>query len=464
MQRQVRVEGQNKEFNHIMLKHNFYIDCTDLIETNLNTGIQRVARNIIDFRFSAQQKLSLTYQLVYYNMHYGFIKVPGYNNNDIKESIGYLYSVRFCLPQVWRFKRLAKAIFPFPKFQEWLEHHWKGKNRFLLMWPFLLIVAPIITIALIYTTLIPLQNYWKPSKNDILIIPGASWWVFNLQDGLNEVKANLGRVVIIIYDLIPLTHPHFFTGWLLNNFTSKFSLTTSTTDLFIAISQTTEDTLKQYLFEKIPSKIPATSHFLLGADLDLIDQTLHVRKSLETLFSESKPYLCVGTIEPRKNHVFLLDAFDKIWKNNHDVHLCIVGCYGWKSEILEERISKHPLFGRNLRWFKDLNDTELSFCYKNSKALIFPSIIEGFGLPLIEALHYGCPVMASDIPVFREIGGDNCSYFSIDSPDDLISEINHFESLGILSGTKQTGDFEWINWEDSALQFYTIIAEHFGRV
>lgn len=444
-----------------MLNNNFYIDCTDLIETNLNTGIQRVARNIVDLRFSAQHKLDLTYQLVYYNTRYGFIKVQGYNYNDIKKSIGYLYSVRFCLTQIWSFKRLAKAIFPFPKFQKWLDHHWQGKIRFLLMWPFLLIAFPIIAISLSFTTFIPLKNFWKPRENDILIIPGASWWVSNLQNGLTEIKANNGHVVIIIYDLIPFSHPHFFTKWVVNNFTSKFSLTVANTDLIIAISQTTEDELQQYLYEKLPSIKPPTSHFLLGADFNLANQTLFVRKSLEKLFSESKPYLCVGTIEPRKNHGFLLDAFDKIWVNNLDITLCIVGCYGWKSEPLEERIEKHPLFGRNLRWFSDLNDTELSFCYKNSKALIFPSIIEGFGLPLIEALHYGCPVIASDIPVFREIGGENCTYFPIDSPDSLTTVIDHFESSEIFPKLRQCGHYKWISWEDSALQFYTIIADHF---
>jgi len=444
-----------------MEKLNFYIDCTDLIETNINTGVQRVARNILDFRFLAQQNLGITYQPVYYNTHYGFIKVPGHLKNDIRNSIGYLYSVLFCLSKFWQFKKLAKASIPFPKFQEWLDHRWKGTMRFLLMWPLLLIVSPIALIALIHAMLIPLRNYWKPSKDDILIIPGLSWWSLNLQNGLNEVKANMGHVVIIIYDLIPLTHPNFFTERLVKKFTSKLPVTTANTSLLVAISRTTENTLRQYLLGK-PNK-PVIAHFLLGADLDHINQKLHVRKKLKTLFSGKKQYLCVGTIEPRKNHILLLDAFDKIWEHNHEVNLCIIGRYGWKSEMLQERINNHPLLYENLSWFRDLNDTELAFCYKNAKALIFPSIIEGFGLPLIEALHFGCPVMASDIPIFREIGNDRCSYFSHDTPDGLVSLIDHFERFEELPGVVQTEDFKWISWEDSAMEFYKIITEHFEK-
>lgn len=444
-----------------MQKLNLYIDCTDLIETNLSTGIQRVSRNIVDFRFTAENNLGIICQPVYYNEEYGFIKVSGYKKNIIKNSVGYLYSVRLCLSQFRRFKRLIKATIPFLKFQEWIDRHWQGAIRFLLISPLFLIVAPIVAIAIIYAIFIPLRNHWKPNENDILIIPGSSWWTCNLQNGIKEVKVNMGRVAIIIYDLIPVTHPYVFTERSVKKFKSSLPFVITNTDLFIAISQTTENTLKQYLIDNISSITSTTTRFLLGAELDLIDQTLHVRKSLETLFLHKQQYLCVGTIEPRKNHSFLLDAFDKIWEHNHKIHLCVIGRYGWKSEMLQERITSHPLLGKNLSWFSDLNDTELFFCYKNAKALIFPSIIEGFGLPIIEALHFGCPVIASDIPVFREIGNDRCSYFSLDSPDGLVSLIDHFERFDELPGVVQSDDFKWISWEDSALEFYKIILRHF---
>ncbi|MFT5728356.1 MAG: glycosyltransferase involved in cell wall biosynthesis [Desulforhopalus sp.] len=441
-----------------------YIDCTDLIQTDLNTGIQRVARNIINNRLLAEQKHGIIYQPVCYYKKYGFIKVQGCQKNDLRNSVGYLHNIRFYLNEYWRFKRLSKSIFPFSEFDNWIEHHWQIKKNWLLPLLLVLFVSPLALVAFVYTELIPPRNPWKPKKDDILIIPGSSWVDSNsdILSGIYAVKTVFGRVATIFYDLIPISHPQYVFESTVKEFTSNFPLIVASTDIFIAISMTTENILKEYLQKNTVADKPSTSHFLLGADLDPIKHTSEVRKTLQSHFKKNKPYLCVGTIEPRKNHTLLMDVFDKIWDSDQDIHLCIIGRYGWKSEKLEERIKTHPLFGKKLTWFTDLNDAELSYCYKNAKALIFPSIIEGFGLPLIEALHYGCPVMASDIPVFREIGGNRCSYFTIDTPDSLIAEINYFEKCGKPSCEQPTDEFEWVSWEESALEFYRIVTEHFN--
>lgn len=448
-----------------MTKRSFYIDCTDIIQTDLNTGIQRVARNIINNRFAAQRQYGISCHPVYYDRQYGFIKVPGCHRDDLKNSIGYLHSVHSCISQIWRFKRLTKAIYPFPQFHNWLELHWKGTARWVLMWPLFIAVAPVVVASLMYTLFNSPRNCWKPGENDILIIPGLSWCNNNLHinKGINLVKANGGHLATIIHDLIAVSHPQYCADTYVTGFNTGLPYIISNTDLFIANSKTTKSILKQYISKVNPSQKIAITYFPLGADLDLINQTSDIRKNIHSLFAANKPYLCVGTIEPRKNYTFLLDAFDMIWKSNPNVHLCIVGRYGWQSEKLLERLKTHPLLGKNLTWFSDLDDTELVYCYKNAKALLFPSIIEGFGLPLIEALHYGCPVMASDIPVFREIGSDRCAYFSIDTTDDLVSKVNEFETCGKLPDVNQNDDFKWINWQESSLGFYKIIKEHFEK-
>src|SRR5690606_41798773 len=129
--------------------------------------------------------------------------------------------------------------------------------------------------------------------------------------------------------------------------------------------------------------------------------------------------LMVITIEPHKNHVYLLDAFDLLWAENTDAALCFVGKIGWKNEHLIERIRRHPQLGKRLFMWNDLNDRELEYCYLNPRSLLFPSHVEGFGLPLVEAMQRKLPVMASDIPVFREIGGDAMAYFELSDPDNL---------------------------------------------
>ena len=202
--------------------------------------------------------------------------------------------------------------------------------------------------------------------------------------------------------------------------------------------------------------------FYLGADFDRDYLNESPRSSLIHYFASSnKPYLCVGTIEPRKNHNFLLDAFEKIWQMYPETCLCLVGRYGWKSPELADRIVKHPRHNTSLLWFNDLNDTELTFCYKNAKALIFPSFIEGFGLPLVEAMYYNCPVMASDIPIFREVGGEGCAYFSPSNTHELIVLVQSMEKNGYLPGIKKIDTSRWVSWKASANSFFQIIYRHF---
>ena len=76
---------------------------------------------------------------------------------------------------------------------------------------------------------------------------------------------------------------------------------------------------------------------------------------------------------------------------------------GWRLDRLARRIRKHPQFGQRLIWFETGSDAELDYAYRHASALIFASRCEGFGLLLVLAMHYGLPVIASDIPVFREI-------------------------------------------------------------
>ena len=124
-------------------------------------------------------------------------------------------------------------------------------------------------------------------------------------------------------------------------------------------------------------------------------------------------FLMVGTIEPRKGHLQTLDAFEQLWREGEQVNLVIVGNEGWKPLPNAERrtipkivarLASHPELGKRLFWLKGIDDALLQQVYQASACLMASSEGEGFGLPLIEAAHYGLPVIARDIPVFREVG------------------------------------------------------------
>jgi glycosyltransferase involved in cell wall biosynthesis len=121
---------------------------------------------------------------------------------------------------------------------------------------------------------------------------------------------------------------------------------------------------------------------------------------VKNLFQE-KFILIVGTIEPRKGHKDVLDAFELLWKENIDYKLVIVGKPGWKTKKLQNRLQNHPLNKNKIFWYKNLNDELLIDMYNNCQGVIVSSYDEGFGLPLIEALGYQKPVLARNISVFQ---------------------------------------------------------------
>ncbi|MGB1237129.1 MAG: glycosyltransferase, partial [Pseudomonadales bacterium] len=93
---------------------------------------------------------------------------------------------------------------------------------------------------------------------------------------------------------------------------------------------------------------------------------------------------------------------------------------------------------------------ELLYCYKQSKMLLFPSFVEGFGLPIVESLSNQLPVMASDTPIHREVGLDKIDYFSLDDPQSLSDKILDIEANGIPESLKIADDYRWMNWLESS--------------
>lgn len=127
----------------------------------------------------------------------------------------------------------------------------------------------------------------------------------------------------------------------------------------------------------------------------------------------------VGTIEPRKGHADVLDAFDRLWAEGDRTRLVIAGRQGWKVETLSIVCKAIPNAGNSFSGWRTDDDT-LLMLYRASCGLIMASKGEGFGLPIIEAAYFNKPVLVRDIPVFKEIAGSGASYFSSTGPDNLI--------------------------------------------
>lgn len=291
--------------------------------------------------------------------------------------------------------------------------------------------------------------------DDILMLLDSSWHAdfFPVAEKLQQQGVS---IVSVIYDLIPLTHPQFCDDPLVQVFDRWFEWIANTANGFIAISSTIRDEVRDEVQRRLRSERADQlwfDFFHLGSELDPVDPSKLVRSAVKKLFTSGRSiYLMVSTIEPRKNHAYLLDAFERLWETDSDVVLCFIGRIGWKNEHLIGRVKKHPQLKRHLFMFNDLSDVELEYCYSHAKALVFPSFVEGFGLPLVEAMQRGLPAMASDIPVFREIGGEYMSYFDLDRPDSLGRLIRQFEESGVFPAARTLADWSWLDWENSARQ------------
>jgi alpha-1,2-rhamnosyltransferase len=287
------------------------------------------------------------------------------------------------------------------------------------------------------------------SNGDVLILP-EHFTVMAFPGILRKLHDVGVRIGFICHDLLTVRYPQYYPKEDAVNFESHLRTTLEFSTFCIANSEYTKNDLKKYISETDIGTNVRLESFKLGYDLDSTNYDGYVRPEILTVFKKLFPtYLAVSTIEPRKNYEYILNSFDQLWQNNPDINLIIIGKVGWMCGHIVERILTHPLFNKRLFMFNDASDTELDFCYNRSKALVAASINEGFGLPIIEALSHGIYVLASGIPVFREVGKDFCSYFDINDPLGLSKEINRWEKTGIPPVVRRIKEFKWPNWKES---------------
>jgi glycosyltransferase involved in cell wall biosynthesis len=269
------------------------------------------------------------------------------------------------------------------------------------------------------------------------------------------------KVYHVVYDLLPIKFPNFFWPELCTEFEAWLHAITQSSGA-ICISKATADDLAEWILKNAPEcqedfKI---SWFHLGADMDKSAPTKGLPPDADKLlahFRIRRTFLMVGTLEPRKGHAQVLDAFEQLWQIDIDVNLVIVGKQGWMVESLVERLRKHTELGKHLFWMEGISDEYLEKVYEASTCLIAASYGEGFGLPLIEAAMHNTPVIASDIPVFHEVAGDGALYFSLDDPDSLRKAVIKMSTLSDKERRKLVSQIKWLTWKESAENLLNII-------
>lgn len=258
----------------------------------------------------------------------------------------------------------------------------------------------------------------------------AAWMSRVRRSYLLPVLKKQGAVIVAhIYDIISVTHPQYCLQRGVCLFMDFLGAHLQYADACVVNAQATVTELKR-LTDQIGCALPTCVVIPLGADFceKKTMRIKRVQKSLVQTVNKSRPYLLMtGTIEPRKNHKLLLQAYDQ---GLHDIGYRIIfaGSLGWDMDAFVQDMKRHPDYGTRIFWFCGLNDEELSYLYRHARFLFFGSYTEGYGLPVLEALQRGTPVLASDIPVTREVAGDYCVYFAQDQAQQICDRVAYYHS------------------------------------
>jgi glycosyltransferase involved in cell wall biosynthesis len=179
--------------------------------------------------------------------------------------------------------------------------------------------------------------------------------------------------------------------------------------------------------------------------------------------SEQPRVFTVGTIEPRKNHLTLLAAMAQVRDVYPDALLVVAGRAGWQAAEIVAALESGEAHGR-LRWLRNLGDRQLEDEYAAATLCVFPSHYEGFGLPLLEAMARGVPVLASDIAAHRDVAGDAAVYAAPNDQDEWARRI--VELLGdearrarmAAAGKERVRGFTWNETARRTLRVYRAVA------
>jgi glycosyltransferase involved in cell wall biosynthesis len=239
---------------------------------------------------------------------------------------------------------------------------------------------------------------------------------------LMEAKRAGCKFIPFVHDIFPISYPFYFTSLGKVKFRRWLNVLLNNADLYITPSHNSANQLRAHAGNLLDQR---SVHVVpLGGDFFITERSacsLHQSPDRESPF-----LLMVGTIEPRKGYSDVLAAMELLWSEGFPYDLCLVGRAGWNNKNIIAHLNRLTETNR-LHWIDDVNDRQLAKLYQDAHGLIAASHDEGFCLPIAEALHFRTPVLARNINIFSEVGGDLISYFESGSIAELAEAIKAWE-------------------------------------
>ena len=429
-----------------------FIECSHAATSELNTGVQRVVRNVLAFAPAVAEELGFEFRPL---MHNGFsfreVRDLDPHSASLDTVRSYGKGVLDAAGQLARAlvgraapANLTTALGPVPQTPV------PGRLRDLVRRVFF------------YTWTRSRRQPAAPDfrQGDVLLMLDSSWQS-EVWDSVAHAKGRGARVGAVVYDLVPLLRPDCCEPTLVEVFRSWLPRALELSDFVITISEAVGNELRSFLrghpeLSHVPC-LPIAS-CPLGADFSCLHaepwDAARQESELAYLFADKSQgplFIQVGTLEPRKNHSVVLDAFDRIWARGIAARYAIIGKRGWLCDYTVNRILTHPWRNSRLFWLDGLSDRQLALAYRDADGVICSSLAEGYGLPIGEALAFGRSVIASDIPAHREAGGERCEYFEVDSRGELEEILERHVKAGAGARTSLASP-QPITWRESSAE------------
>lgn len=272
-------------------------------------------------------------------------------------------------------------------------------------------------------------------KCDVLFMP--NWNICAVNDKT--------KVILTVHDLSPIVMPEMY-NWKARAWHSYINIKklVKRADCLIAVSEHTKTALQEVL--KVPEQKIVVAK--LGVDQEAFSPYLDTDqlRTVRNVYGLPGDFLLfVGTIEPRKNLLGLIDAFEQI---NSPVSLVIAGKWGWKYKAIMQRIEQSKK-RRLIKLIGYIPESDKPYIMKLARAFVWPSFYEGFGLPVLEAMSVGTPVLTTQVTSLPEVVGDSAlmvnPYNTQDIADgiDLLLKNEPLRARYINSGIERSRQFTW---------------------
>lgn len=272
-----------------------------------------------------------------------------------------------------------------------------------------------------------------------------------------------GRTVLTIHDLAIYRHPEWFPSgqWFGTRVHVPYSIRVA--DRIIAVSKSTQEEL-QSIFPSSKRKIRVVHEGV--EDPREISNVEAWRRFCATRGIGEQFILFVGTLEPRKNIVQLVQAFDALLESRSDLRgtqLVLAGGWGWKSDPIRKSVMDAN-WGNQIKVLGYVEDDMKEHLYRNATLFVYPSLWEGFGLPVVEAMRRGVPVVTSSAGALSEVGGGAVMYVDTNDTDALVRAIQKvLKSPNIRrdlseKGAERAKHFSWERCALETLNIYETVA------